>query len=251
VTPCEFLQWDSEFFGVRVARLNGNLLTPELLAASENWCRAEAIDCLYFLAAADDAQTVALASDFRFTDVQLRFERKLEQVVSASTDVRPCRPGDLPELRAIAACSHRDSRFYYDGRFPPEKCDELFETWITRSAEGWADAVFTGVIDGVPAGYITCHIAGEDGSIGLTAVGEHARGRGLGGALVNAALGYFVSRGAKRALVVTQGRNIQSQRMYQKAGFITGSVRLWFHRWFKPETLKSAVHPLYIPGTAP
>jgi hypothetical protein len=31
--------------------------------------------------------------------------------------------------------------------------------------------------------------------------------------------------------VVTQARNVPAQRLYQKCGFITRSVELWFHRW--------------------
>lgn len=231
MSTCEFLPWDSEFFGVRIARVNGNHLTPELRAEILAWCRAEAIDCLYFLAAVDDSTTLRAASGFELTDIRVRLERRLGPLPPPGSMVRPFRTGDLPALRRIAAASHRDSRFYYDGHFPHEQCDRLFATWIQRSAEGWADAVFTGEIDGAPAGYITCHIAGTDGSIGLIAVTERARGRGLGRQLVEAALRYFDSRGATRALVVTQGRNIQSQRLYQRCGFTTESAGLWFHFW--------------------
>jgi dTDP-4-amino-4,6-dideoxy-D-galactose acyltransferase len=29
----------------------------------------------------------------------------------------------------------------------------------------------------------------------------------------------------------TQGRNIVMQRLFQKCGFVTRSVELWYHRW--------------------
>ena len=44
-------------------------------------------------------------------------------------------------LRAIARASHGDTRFYADPHFPDERCDDLYDTWIRRSLEGWADAV--------------------------------------------------------------------------------------------------------------
>jgi ribosomal protein S18 acetylase RimI-like enzyme len=31
--------------------------------------------------------------------------------------------------------------------------------------------------------------------------------------------------------VVTQGRNVAAQRLYQRAGFVTASTQLWYHRW--------------------
>jgi ribosomal protein S18 acetylase RimI-like enzyme len=42
------------------------------------------------------------------------------------------------------------------------------------------------------------------------------------------------------ATVVTQGRNIASQRLYQKHGFVTQSIQLWYHRWTSAGTRGSA-----------
>ena len=58
------------------------------------------------------------------------------------------------------------------------------------------------------------------------------QGRGLGQQLVTSALRAFRERGMRVATVVTQGRNIRSQRLYQKCGFVIRSVELWYHRWF-------------------
>ena len=59
-----------------------------------------------------------------------------------------------------------------------------------------------------------------------------SRGRGGGSALVQGALAWFADRGVTQVLVVTQGRNVGAQRLYQKAGFLTRKVELWYHRWF-------------------
>ena len=58
------------------------------------------------------------------------------------------------------------------------------------------------------------------------------RGIGLGTHLVNAALQFMLEKGRSRATVVTQGRNVASQRLYQRCGFITHAVELYYHRWF-------------------
>jgi hypothetical protein len=34
--------------------------------------------------------------------------------------------------------------------------------------------------------------------------------------------------------VVTQGRNVRAQRLYQAHGLLTRSIGLWFHRWSAP-----------------
>lgn len=235
--PCEYLTWDSEFFKLRIARVIGNRLTPERSLAVFAWSRQHQIDCLYFLADCEDSGTVAEAArrGFLLTDIRVQFEMPLvpdsTPVDDAGPRVRPFQPGDLDSLRAMAANSHRDTRFYFDGNFLREQCDELYATWIQRSTEDFADAVFVAEHGGKPAGYISCHLKGEDGSIGLIAVHSNAHGQGLGFALVRAALAYFRAHGMRRALVVTQGRNIASQRLYQRAGFRTESVGLWYHVW--------------------
>ncbi len=41
--------------------------------------------------------------------------------------------------------------------------------------------------------------------------------------------------GVKIVSVVTQGRNIAPQKLYQKCGFISYSTMIWYHRWFNRE----------------
>jgi dTDP-4-amino-4,6-dideoxy-D-galactose acyltransferase len=126
------------------------------------------------------------------------------------------------------------SRFYFDPRVPPEQTSELYTTWIERSVlEGFADHVLVAERDGRACAYITGkrEPTGQ-GSIGLVGVGKDARGRGVGIALVHALLRLFAARGVTSVTVVTQGRNIMAQRVYQRCGFLSQSVRLWFHKWF-------------------
>jgi GNAT superfamily N-acetyltransferase len=55
------------------------------------------------------------------------------------------------------------------------------------------------IVDGRPAGYVSCHLAERTGSIGLIAVDESARGAGLGVDLARAAIAWCGSRGAGTA----------------------------------------------------
>jgi ribosomal protein S18 acetylase RimI-like enzyme len=86
-----------------------------------------------------------------------------------------------------------------------------------------------------PSGYCVCHLSEhQTGNIGLIVVDpkwHHAR---IGTALVAAALDHFEPSGMRSATAVTQGRNIASQRLYQKCGFVTESMKLWYHRWAAP-----------------
>jgi dTDP-4-amino-4,6-dideoxy-D-galactose acyltransferase len=229
--PGELLEWDTEFWGVPIGRVVGRKVSPEL----DEWATANGVACMYFLAPSDAPEAVRAAEDaaFRLVDVRVELERSSggEETVA----VRLARAGDVEQLRALAGRVHRgETRFYGDPGFPDERCDELYALWIERSVAGWADEVFVAEAEGEVGGYVSCH-ADDDagrGSIGLIGVGEAARGRGLGAALVNAAVAWSRERGLPTVSVVTQGRNVQAQRLFQRCGFRTATIDLWFHKWY-------------------
>jgi dTDP-4-amino-4,6-dideoxy-D-galactose acyltransferase len=236
---CTYLEWDSQFFQRRIARLNRHRLDHPTMAECAHWCRQHRIDCLYFLADSNDLETprLAEANDFHLTDIRMTLERVVipEDFAANSFDgFRHAREDDLRALRTIARASHHDTRFYFDGHFEQEKCDLLYATWIENSFRGFAQAVLVAEADGEPAAYLTCHLNDQASQIGLVGVGEGHRGKGLATKLVRAFLSWSREQGAPRAFVVTQGRNLPAQRLYQRNGFITSSMDLWYHRWFAP-----------------
>ncbi len=235
---CEFLEWDSKFFGRRIGRVNGSRLSEELVSQIEGWCGRHRIECLYFLADATDGLTVrsAQANMFRFVDVRVTMDLRVEAIgddKSAQAKVRDAGEDDIPKLRELARDSHRDTRFYYDGNFSDSECDKLYEEWIEKSCRGWADRVLVAEERGELCGYLTCHLRNAgSGQIGLVGVSEKARGKGIGIELLSSAIQWFAKKEAENVSVVTQGRNVRAQRFYQRCGFATRSVEYWFHRWF-------------------
>lgn len=243
--PCELLDWDTDFWDFPIARAREYWLTPERAAVTDEWCLQRGVRCLYFLARADDGATTRAAEDhhFRLVDVRLTFAcvpgRALERAEfprRSNLLVREHRASDLDALARIARVSYRDTRFYADPSFPRERCDDLYETWIRRSCDGYAETVLVAECAGEPAGYVTGHLSDQGpevtGQIGLVGVSARARGQGIGLALIEAALQWFVARGAARVSTVTQGRNLVAQRLYQRSGFQTSDLQLWYHKWY-------------------
>ena len=76
---CEHLSWDSEFFGLRTARLTTNRLDRQTADRALAWCRERTVDVLYFLADLDEPETVRLAEDrgFRLVDGRVTLDRPL------------------------------------------------------------------------------------------------------------------------------------------------------------------------------
>ncbi len=230
------LEWDTAFFGRRIAVLSAPPLDEDDLAQSIREAKTLGVECVYALSEVEDQAGIQALSraGARLVDVRITFERGLVDLGANLTHqaIRAAEPRDLAELRALAAASHESSRFYADQRFPRVLCHELFATWIEKSCSGWAQVVRVAVVDGAVRGYATGHVRENGrGEIGLVAVDPRSQGRGLGRSLVQSTLGALRDLGLSNATVVTQGRNIGAQRLYQADEFRTQRVQTWHHLW--------------------
>jgi dTDP-4-amino-4,6-dideoxy-D-galactose acyltransferase len=226
-----FLVWDTQFFGVRIASIECETIAEEQWQGALAFCREQRIRCLYVLASTGMDQALAVDAGAKRTDLRVTFERMRGELPAPGSRIRPAVEADIPALRALAARSHTDSRFYADGGFARERCDELYAIWIEKSVRGWADTVFTSGPAGAPLGYLSFHVREDHAEIGLVAVAQAARGQGLGRELVEAALLRAVPLQLPLR-VVTQGRNEAATALYEKCGFEVLRVQSWFHLWF-------------------
>lgn len=237
---CEYLAWDSDFFGHRIARIKVNVLTPSTISQILSWSEANDIACLYLLADPTDRVTVNLAEDnrFRFVDIRVTLEREIglneENLGSPAIQIRRSVSSDIPFLCEIARGIYRDTRFYFDSHFSRENCESFYATWIDKSCNGYADIVLVAELEGMPVGYISCHRNDHGkGRIGLVGTSSNARGIGVAQSLIDCSLRWFRDNGANSVTVVTQGRNHKALRLYERKGFLTVSFQLWYHKWFE------------------
>jgi len=241
IEVCEYLPWDTGFFEFNIARVNSNRLTFQRLRDVLDWCKEKEIKCLYFLADSDHAETVELAEEhgFHLIDIRVTLTRKTgsegidPENQTRDLYIRSSTNEDIPVLKVIAQSSFELSRFYYDPGFSREACKAFYETWIERSCTGYADAVFVAELNGQLRGFISCHLSDTPilNRIGLLGVSNQFKGHGLGRELVRFSLNWFDKQGASMVSVVTQGRNVPAQHLYQKCGFLISSVQLWYHKW--------------------
>jgi dTDP-4-amino-4,6-dideoxy-D-galactose acyltransferase len=242
--PCDILDWDTSFWGVPIARIRGDTLTTGRAAMIDRWAIGHGVRCLYFLARIEDAETLRVAEASKFDIVDLRTTLTFvsadrppqfdHQPPNSTVAIREHHPLDIPALRAITGDCYHDSRFYRDPHFERARCRALYETWITRSCEGYADLVLVAEVGGVVSGFISCHLTRESssGTIGLVGVSPQARNLRVGQALVCDALSWLTAQGAREVSVVTQGRNVAAQRLYQRCGFHYSAEQIWFHKWY-------------------
>ena len=238
----EFLPWDSSHFGIRIARATARQLDGPAFQELEAECRAQDIDCLYFLADAADQDTVSAlqAAQFDFVDIRLTLAAGVGDITNAAPgpelQMRLAQESDFEALLPVAGGSFTLSRFYADRRFGADKANLMYQTWLEKSLKtDFAAAVIVAEMAGRPVGFVTCHLQdpADEANLGLVGVAPSVRGAGCARGMVACAARHLSGQGIERLNVITQGRNIAAQRLYQRCGFLTRSVELWFHKWFK------------------
>lgn len=231
--PCILLEWDSAFFDMRLARV-----VSDDLGEVRRWCADHDIDGVYLLI--DSAQLDLIHSaerhGFHLVDVRVTLDRVLDAAdVPIDDRVRPATIEDIPALESIARVNYEMTRFSVDPHFSRHRVQEMYAHWIAKSVNGDADITWVTYDAQVITGYLSCILHETDGQIGLVGVDPAYQHRGVGSVLVSAGLHWFAERGAQRISVVTQGRNIAAHRLYQKHGFRTASVMLWYHWWARDQ----------------
>jgi dTDP-4-amino-4,6-dideoxy-D-galactose acyltransferase len=229
-------------FGFRIARVKTERLTKGIERDVAAQCAQERIACLYFLAPSGDVPSRRCAEEAGFTlaDIRMTFERSLETHPPVPLHPRDdlrfslARRSDVRSLQKMAANLYPESRFAVDPHFPREAAPRLFAEWIARSVAGRFDDCVWLVRSGRTLnGFISCrNKTSREGSIGLIGVIPGLHGRGIGAALVEKACAWFQEHRTPSVSVVTQGSNVAAQRLYQKGGFRTERVELWYHKWF-------------------
>lgn len=237
----ECLPWDSSHFGFQIARAKVRYLDSDAFRGLEAACREQDIECLYFLADSDDQSTIEilLAGGYVFVDVRITFSGRSSDVpMTPPADDVSFRIGkelDLEALLPIAASGFTQSRFFVDHRFGSAKASLMYQIWLENSLlPDSTAAVVVAEMTGRAVGFVTCHLqkTGE-ANIGLVGVSDSARGLGCAGGMLGYTANWLSERGIEDLSVVTQGRNVSAQRLYQRCGMLTRSVELWFHKWFQ------------------
>jgi ribosomal protein S18 acetylase RimI-like enzyme len=236
MTPlCRLLDWDTDFFELRIARYLRPVMSPDQAGRVREWCRENRIDCLYFLADPCCAKSLSSARRLGMTPAGIRVE--LEAPAEAIPYepvppwIRPAAAADLKALRALAPTLHRASRFFVDPGFGRSRAAALYEVWITKCFYQPSCTLFVSDTGKGPEGYCAVASTGTEGSIELLGVAPRLRGRGSGRSLALAGLAAIARSGATGLSTATQAGGDGALGFYEKLGFTTRSAGLWFHYW--------------------
>lgn len=222
----EYLPWDSDFFQLRIGRLMlDKVVRPDLTGL-------EQYDLLYLMLAPDRLPPEELSSNSVKYDTKVTWKKKLSDVcLDLHPNIREIRVPS-PEFLTLGYQSGWCSRFFLDPRLKKYACD-MYRIWLEKYLADSSAATYVYMVDGKMAGMINCKVQDGEGCIGLFAVDNEFRGRGIGAALAQAVEYFFHSRNVLKCQVVTQKDNIGAMRAYQRYGYrIDYQVDIW-HWWNK------------------
>lgn len=222
-----WLEWDSRFFGYRVARIDaGDASESEIVAELARY-RQQGCRLVYvfspgplvledFDALLADRKRSYLLTDPRHRPVQL-------PVVPAQTATE--------QLYDLACQAGAYSRYWVDPKICREDARRLYRLWLDNSlSRQFADHVLVCESDGRQTGLVTAKIKGPELSIGLIATDSRYRGQGIGGAMVQTIVNLAAQQGLK-AEVTTQADNLPACRFYELHGFSIHRQDYVYHLW--------------------
>jgi dTDP-4-amino-4,6-dideoxy-D-galactose acyltransferase len=237
--------WDTQHFGYPVASINRSDLGAEEVHRVLQFAQQQGYQLVYWASRREYAEDSDWMREHQgmLVDRKTTYFKKLapletEQESGNFSFVEWDPNEDSPELIELGVAAGLWSRFGVDPRISEEKFRSLYEIWMRRSlARELSDMVLVVFENGssVPMGMVTITINQGVGHIGLIAVSEHQRGRGLGRMLVEAANRWMVKHGATSAQVVTQLHNRAACRLYEQAGYQVEAIEYFYHFWLTVE----------------
>lgn len=225
------LQWDSDFFGLRIGRADIRTKEDALSLAARHVDLMQKFDLLYVF---DSHNLGFVAKGARLVDEKILYSKPCEprkqfpeisfyQASQPSTD-----------LYRLALVSGGYSRFKLDERLPKDSYERLYTRWIENACP--KDGTNKQILisrdpQGTTKGMITIDHQGELGHIGLVAVDTDAQHQGIGGKIMSTLDGYLFEHGIKTLEVPTQKANTDACRWYEKNGFTIQSRTQIYHWW--------------------
>lgn len=230
--PYSILDWDTKHFGFKTARLHH----PNNLQDTLRLLRAEGVALAYLFLAAEDkrAQQEALQAGGVLVDEKRTYAGEIQKIAAQTPaqEVEAYQGEARPDLLALAVESGRYSRFRVDPRFPVECFTRLYHEWMINSLKGEiAEKVFVVRRGAQITGMVTLDQRPGRANIGIIAVAESERGKGLGKALVGAGARWALTQNLSQGQVLTQGANQEACRLYERCGYSLEKTELVYHFW--------------------
>lgn len=239
----EYLEWDSDFFGISVGSVRNRVDSESHLDSVLRELKESNLNLIYLTVPVDRADLItgilrereAILADTRVemsADIaKLNSRQELDEpdgfLIRMAEDKDAVPAGELASY-----CFRGLTRFYRDPRLSDERCDELYRTWAERDIGRESNSCLICTFKERTAGFSTAVCTGDkNAKIGLIGVDTEFRGCGVGQALLKNTAGMLWEKGIEHLIAVTQLASIGAMRMYERAGFLLRETSVVLHLW--------------------
>lgn len=170
-----------------------------------------------------------LAKGAQLVDEKVIYEKPVPKGVNQYLDLVDYHGKCTRQLIQLSLASGHSSRFRVDNRLN-HKFEEFYTLWMKKSVDKvLADNVFVCQKNDKILGFVSIKIKEAIGQIGLIAVDEQQRGKGIGRALIAECDMLLMSKQITTHQVVTQKQNFGACALYEKRGFEIKEIQTIFH----------------------
>lgn len=229
------LEWDSNFFGMKVGRidLNGTELMLSGIKGLETY------DLVYIFSNYE-LNKKSLSRHYPKITFKMDMGSLIEENLSLENNIY-----DLPldnvgneekeKLVELAFQSGISSRFKLDDNFTQNEFEELYKKWVENSInKKIADQILVSRNNNDNInGLVSLKHDKIESTIGLIAVDKDSRGKGIGSELISACKYFSLNKHSKKLVVSTQKENEKARDFYLKKGFQKNKVTHIYHLWNK------------------
>ncbi len=227
----EYLDWDSSFFGLKIGKFHVEALAISDLYRLLEQKQTQKFDLVYVFIDKPSNESIQLLERVGGTlvDEKVIYEKPVPRGVHQHLDLIDYQGVCTAELNDLALASGHSSRFKIDKRLN-HKFEEFYSIWIQKSIDRiMADKIFVYQPSDKIEGFVTIKIKNDIGQIGLIAVDEQQRGKGIGRALINECDALLMVNQVPVHQVVTQKQNLGACALYEKCGFKIKEIQTIFH----------------------
>ena len=225
------LNWDTEFFGYKVGQII--MSNNKKFSASAFQTYVNDYKLIYVLS----SEKVAV-NGLKLVDKKVTFQQKTsikdDLNKNPSAKIESFKEGvhDYESLKKLALSSGENSRFKIDENFKNNEYSKLYNQWINNAV--YKDKAMDILIyrDKEILGFTTIEKKSKYlAVIGLVAVSEQERGKGIASKLIESSINRAFELGFKTIQVATQFENIPAMRLYEKCDFKIKDITYIYHYW--------------------
>ena len=204
----EYLDWDSNFFGCRIGKIN----YKSKLDSPLSFKNSDEFDLIYVFS--DNEINLGIP----LIDIKVTFYKNTQKK-KAPPDVIDFNKNQhsYDELLELVYMSGHESRFLKDQFFGEKAFKKLYKVWIDKILDDDSAKILVNKCNDILMGFVAYKYSKKFSNIDFIAVSPFARGKGLGKKLLDAVESNLGE--SKLLIVPTQEQNIGAYKFYINNGF--------------------------------